>query len=126
MPSTKAMFSNKTLTLLPMLVATLALTSCEDFRGFPSDKPPIHPVLDMDFEPKLRAQSEHEFEGWSDHRGARRPVADAFGTLLVSEAVTRMRSTSIWKASATTWATLVNRPWPISVPPWFSCTVPSV
>ncbi len=78
-----AMFSKKTLTLLPMLAATFALTSCEDFRGVPSEKPPIHPVLDMDFQPKLRAQSEHEFEGWVDHRSARRPVADTFGTTLV-------------------------------------------
>ena len=53
-------------------------------------------------------------------------VADVFGTLLVSDAVTRMRSTSIASSSATTCATLVNRPCPISVPPWFSRTVPSV
>ncbi|MEC7726634.1 MAG: hypothetical protein VYD05_14030, partial [Planctomycetota bacterium] len=77
------MFSKKTVTLLPLLAATFALAGCEDFRGFPSEKPPIHPVLDMDFQPKVRAQSEHEFEGWKDGRGARRPVADAFGNTLV-------------------------------------------
>ena len=53
-------------------------------------------------------------------------VADALGTLAVSEAVTRMLSMSICSSSATTCATLVNRPCPISVPPWLSCTVPSV
>ncbi|MFN3243084.1 MAG: c-type cytochrome [Planctomycetota bacterium] len=77
------MFSKKTVTLLPLLAVTLSLASCEDFRGFPSEKPPIHPVLDMDFQPKLRSQSEHEFEGWKDHRGARRPVSDSFGNTLV-------------------------------------------
>ena len=44
-------------------------------------------------------------------------VADALGTLLVSDAVILMRSMSICSSSATTWATFVNRPWPISVPP---------
>jgi hypothetical protein len=69
-----------------LLVASLALVilnSCEKFRGFPSEKPPIHPVLDMDFQPKVRAQSELDFENWTDHRGARLPVADSFGNTLV-------------------------------------------
>ena len=83
MQSLTAMFTKKTVTLLPLLAATLSRASCDDFRGVPSDKPPIHPVLDMDFQPKVRAQSEHEFEGWEDGRGARRPVADAFGNTLV-------------------------------------------
>jgi len=29
-------------------------------------------------------------------------------------------------SSATICSTLVCRPWPISVPPWFTCTLPSV
>jgi len=71
-------------TLLALAPLTLvALGSCDKFRGWPSEKPPVHLVLDMDFQPKLRAQSEHEFEGWTDHRGARLPVADAFGNTLV-------------------------------------------
>ena len=71
-------------TLLVLAPLTLvALSSCEKFRGFPSDKPPVHLVLDMDFQPKVRPQSQHEFEGWTDHRGARLPVADAFGNTLV-------------------------------------------
>lgn len=77
------MFSRKTGTLLTTLAAMFALTSCEDFRGYPTDKPPIHPVLDMDFQPKVRAQTELEFDGWEDGRGSRRPVADAAGNTLV-------------------------------------------
>ena len=53
-------------------------------------------------------------------------VGDAFGTLLVSEAVTRIASSGSPSSRATTCRTLVNRPWPISVPPWFSVTVPSL
>ena len=71
------MFSKKTLTTIPLLAATLALAGCDDFRGVPSDKPPIHLVLDMDFQPKVRSQSELDFEGWRDHRGSRRPVASS-------------------------------------------------
>ncbi len=52
-------------------VVASGLVSC---RGGTSEKPPIHLVLDMDFQPKLRAQSESSFEGWSDKRGARLPV----------------------------------------------------
>jgi hypothetical protein len=44
-------------------------------------------------------------------------VGDAFGTLLVSDAVMRMRSMLTASSSATTCATLMNRPCPISVPP---------
>ncbi len=75
----------RTLLLASAFALCAALASCdvEAFRGFPSDKPPIHPVLDMDFQPKVRAQSELEFEGWKDHRGARRPVHDTFGNTLV-------------------------------------------
>jgi len=51
----------------------LALAGC---RGGISDAPPVHLVLDMDFQPKIKAQSESSFEGWSDHRGMRLPVED--------------------------------------------------
>ena len=53
-------------------------------------------------------------------------VGDAFGTLLVSDADTRTAASGTPSSSATTCATLVNSPWPISVPPWFSSSVPSV
>lgn len=48
-------------------------------RGGISDQPPIHLVQDMDFQAKLKAQSESKFEGWRDAngiaRGMRLPVA---------------------------------------------------
>jgi hypothetical protein len=52
-------------------------------------------------------------------------VALALGTFCVSVPVTRTRSTGMPRPSAATWAILVFRPWPISVPPWFTLTVPS-
>lgn len=69
--------------LLALVAVSAVLSGCDKFRGFPSDKPPIHLVLDMDFQPKVVAQSKSEFAGWTDHRGARRPVADTFGKTLV-------------------------------------------
>ena len=44
-------------------------------------------------------------------------VAEVFGTLPVLVAVIRTRSRSTWKQSATTDATLMKSPCPISVPP---------
>lgn len=69
--------------LFALAAACAVLTGCEKFRGFPSDKPPIHLVQDMDFQPKVLPQSKSEFAGFADHRGARRPVADSFGKTLV-------------------------------------------
>ncbi len=66
---------------LVLATVSVGLTSC--MRGGTSSLPPVHLVLDMDFQPKLRAQSETHFEGWSDHRSMRLPVADAFGKTLV-------------------------------------------
>ena len=53
-------------------------------------------------------------------------VGDAFGTLLVSDADTRTLASGTPISCATTCATFVNRPWPISVPPWLSSSVPSL
>lgn len=44
-------------------------------RGDITESPPLHVVLDMDFQQKLKAQSESTFAGWSDGRGMRQPVA---------------------------------------------------
>jgi hypothetical protein len=52
-------------------------------------------------------------------------VAEVFGTFSVVVRVILIRSTSTCSVSATTWATLVLSPWPISVPPWFSWIDPS-
>jgi hypothetical protein len=51
------------------------LASC---RGGISREPPVHLVHDMDFQQKLKAQSESTYLGWKDGRGMRLPVA---GTL---------------------------------------------
>ena len=53
-------------------------------------------------------------------------VAEVLGTLPVVVAVILTRAMSTWNSSATTCATLVLRPCPISVPPWFSAIEPSV
>jgi mono/diheme cytochrome c family protein len=55
--------------------ATLTLAGLAACRGGLSEKPPVHLVLDMDFQPKLQAQEKSEFAGWSDHRAMRQPVA---------------------------------------------------
>ncbi|MGE3173307.1 MAG: cytochrome c [Planctomycetota bacterium] len=57
---------------LVLLTGLLALGAC---RGGTSTKPPVHLVLDMDFQPKLKAQAETRFAGWSDNRAMRLPVA---------------------------------------------------
>ncbi|MCA8955218.1 MAG: cytochrome c [Planctomycetes bacterium] len=58
---------NYTLLLLPLLVAV----GC---RGEISNQPPIHIVPNMDFQAKLKAQSESKFANWTDGRGMRLPV----------------------------------------------------
>ncbi|MBL8731385.1 MAG: cytochrome c [Planctomycetes bacterium] len=68
------------ITLAVMAALTVGFTSC---RGGISHEPPVHIVLDMDFQPKVRAQSKVAFEGWKDHRGMRAPVSDPFGKTLV-------------------------------------------
>ena len=52
-------------------------------------------------------------------------VADVFGTLSVLVGITRICSGLTPSSCAAIAATLVCKPWPISVPPWFTCTVPS-
>lgn len=60
------------------LFAAMAATAC--MRGGVSDRPPVHLVLDMDFQPKLRTQAHAEFEGWPDGRAMRVPVNDPVST----------------------------------------------
>ena len=52
-------------------------------------------------------------------------VGVVLGTLPVEVGVIFTQSRSMPNSSATTWATFTNNPCPISVPPWFRCTVPS-
>ena len=56
------------------LTAVLLVTIVAGCRGETSKLPPIHIVPNMDFQEKLKAQSESGFEGWKDRRGMRLPV----------------------------------------------------
>lgn len=60
--------------LVALALLPVAFASC--MRGGISSDPPVHLVLDMDFQPKLRAQGATEFEGWKDGRASRLPVID--------------------------------------------------
>ncbi len=66
------------ITLALLAVSCAGLTGC--MRGGVSDAPPVHLVLDMDFQHKLKAQSHIEFEGWPDGRSSRLPVHDPVST----------------------------------------------
>ena len=55
----------------PLLLLALALGAC---RGGTSTSPPVHLVLDMDFQPKLKAQAAMKFENWADGRSMRLPA----------------------------------------------------
>ncbi|HEU4418135.1 MAG TPA: cytochrome c, partial [Planctomycetota bacterium] len=72
-----------TLMRASLLLATVAIASTSCMRGGTSSAPPVHLVQDMDFQPKVKAQSRTTFAGWTDHRGQRLPVADSFGKTLV-------------------------------------------
>ena len=72
-----------TLMRASLLLATVAIASTSCMRGGTSSAPPVHLVQDMDFQPKVKAQSRTTFAGWTDHRGMRLPIADSFGKTLV-------------------------------------------
>ena len=57
-----------------ILIAAAAGVSLMGCRGEISTAPPVHLVQNMDFQDKLKAQSESGFEGWADKRGMRLPV----------------------------------------------------
>ncbi len=73
---TRSLFVKASLALLAVLPTAFA--SC--MRGGVSHEPPVHLVLDMDFQPKLRAQGHAEFDGWSDGRAMRLPITDPVTT----------------------------------------------
>ncbi|MDO8349377.1 MAG: cytochrome c [Planctomycetota bacterium] len=66
-----------------LLLVAFALAFAGCMRGGISELPPVHLVLDMDFQPKLKAQSKTAFDGWHDGRSMRAPVADANGKTAV-------------------------------------------
>ena len=53
-------------------------------------------------------------------------VAEVFGTLSVRVGASRTDSSGTPSAVAATCSIFVCRPWPISVPPWFTSTEPSL
>ncbi|MCA8976949.1 MAG: cytochrome c [Planctomycetes bacterium] len=61
-------------TMLLLAAGVAAFGGC--MRGGTSELPPVHIVLDMDFQPKVKAQSKSTFATYTDHRGMRLPVAD--------------------------------------------------
>jgi mono/diheme cytochrome c family protein len=65
-------FCSRSLVALFAAVGLLLAAGC---RGDISEKPPIHPVLDMDFQAKVKAQTASEFAGFTDGRGMRIPPA---------------------------------------------------
>jgi mono/diheme cytochrome c family protein len=82
--------------------ALAALTGC---RGETSNQPPIHLVPNMDFQEKLKAQSESHFAGWSDKRGMRLPVRGtiAQGGLGVDDTRAEVAKLHRYKISETEW-----------------------
>lgn len=73
---TRTTLSRSVAALLLALAAGLA--GC--MRGGVSHAPPVHLVLDMDFQAKLRAQAAADFAGWPDGRAMRLPVRDPVST----------------------------------------------
>lgn len=72
-----------TLRTVLLLLAALVVSLPGCMRGGISTSPPVHLVLDMDFQPKLRTQSAAQFEGFADGRAMRLPVGDGFGNTWV-------------------------------------------
>jgi mono/diheme cytochrome c family protein len=56
-----------------LALALLGMGSLGACRGGIKKAPPIHPVLDMDFQQKLKAQMGVDFEFWTDGRAMRTP-----------------------------------------------------
>lgn len=59
-------------THISLMGSVLALSVMSGCRGQPSENPPIHPNLNMDFQTKYRPQKKNEF--FEDHRAQRLPV----------------------------------------------------
>jgi len=87
----------KTTTFLISPLVGIALIGC---RGEISTAPPVHLVQNMDFQDKLRAQSESGFSGWADKRGMRKPVKGtiARGSLGAHNTDAEVASLHNWKA----------------------------
>jgi len=65
-----------------LLLASVLLMSC---RGQKSEKPPVHPIQNMDFQNRFNAQEENEF--FADNRAMRPPVEGTVARGLLKEDV---------------------------------------
>jgi mono/diheme cytochrome c family protein len=84
-----------------ILIAAAAGVSLMGCRGEISTAPPVHLVQNMDFQDKLKAQSESGFEGWADKRGMRLPVKGtiARGSLGLHSEDADVAKLHVWKAA---------------------------
>ncbi len=84
--------------LLVLLTFGICLSGCG--RGRPSSKPPIHPIRDMDNQPKYEAQEKSEF--FADGAAMQHPVAGTVprGELRVDDSLNRgLDSRGAWLKS---------------------------
>ncbi|MBM3380855.1 MAG: cytochrome c [Betaproteobacteria bacterium] len=65
--------STQLISSLSLCAAALTLSTLSGCQGQPSENPPIHPNLNMDFQTKYRPQKENKF--FEDGRAMRLPVA---------------------------------------------------
>jgi hypothetical protein len=69
-------------TFILLLAAALGLSAC---KGMTSDKPPVHLVLDMDYQERFEAQEANAF--FADGRGMRPPVAGTVARGMLRDSV---------------------------------------
>lgn len=74
--------SMRTLLTTGLLLSALLLAGC---RGMQSDKPPVHPNLNMDFQEKFEAQEANPF--FADNAAMRKPVPGTVARGLLKEDV---------------------------------------
>jgi hypothetical protein len=65
--------ASKSISTLSLACAAFSLIALSGCQGHPSEEPPIHPNLNMDFQTKYRPQKENTF--FADGRAMRQPVA---------------------------------------------------
>jgi len=69
----KMKIASKSISTFSIACVALSLGALSGCQGQPSEEPPIHPNLNMDFQTKYRPQKENTF--FTDGRAMRQPVA---------------------------------------------------
>lgn len=84
-----------------LLIAAFAAAALLGCRGEISTAPPIHLQQNMDFQDKLKAQSESKFGGWADKRSMRLPVKGtiARGSLGAHSKDPEIAKLHVWKTA---------------------------